>query len=66
MNNMLGTEDGWPWLLAITAIPAILQLATLPFCPESPKYLLLDKDDEMAAQTGNFRVGEKYSNLSSS
>merc|ERR1712088_395578 len=51
MNNMLGTEDGWPWLLAITAIPAILQLATLPFCPESPKYLLLDQEDEMAAQT---------------
>merc|ERR1719244_961259 len=50
MNNVLGTEDGWPWLLAITAIPAIFQLATLPFCPESPKYLLLDKDDEMAAQ----------------
>merc|ERR1712141_987102 len=48
MNNMLGTEDGWPWLLAI---PAILQLATLPFCPESPKYLLLDQEDEMAAQT---------------
>jgi len=51
MNNMLGTEEGWPWLLAITAIPAILQLATLPFCPESPKYLLLDQEDEMAAQT---------------
>jgi len=51
MNNVLGTEDGWPWLLAITAVPAILQLATLPFCPESPKYLLLDKDDEMAAQS---------------
>merc|ERR1711936_912658 len=32
-------------------IPAILQLATLPFCPESPKYLLLDQEDEMAAQT---------------
>ena len=56
MNNMLGTEDGWPWLLAITAIPAILQLATLPFCPESPKYLLLDQEDEMAAQTGGFSV----------
>merc|ERR1711892_101082 len=50
MNNVLGTEDGWPWLLAITAVPAIFQLATLPFCPESPKYLLLDKDDEMAAE----------------
>ena len=53
MNNVLGTEDGWPWLLAITAVPAIFQLATLPFCPESPKYLLLDKDDEMAAEAGN-------------
>jgi len=50
MNSVLGTEDGWPWLLAITAIPAIFQLATLPWCPESPKYLLLDKDDEMAAE----------------
>jgi len=51
MNNVLGTEEGWPWLLAITAVPALFQLATLPFCPESPKYLLLDKDDEMAAES---------------
>merc|ERR1719373_1170471 len=36
---------------ALTAAPALLQLATLPFCPESPKYLLLDKDDEMAANS---------------
>merc|ERR1711973_231264 len=50
MNNVLGTEDGWPWLLTITAIPAILQVASLPFCPESPKYLLLDKDDEHGAE----------------
>merc|ERR1711971_764166 len=32
------------------AIPAIFQIATLPFCPESPKYLLLDKDDEHGAE----------------
>merc|ERR1712018_924199 len=50
MNSVLGTESGWPWLLAMTAVPAILQLATLPFCPESPKYLLLDKDDEHGAE----------------
>merc|ERR1719336_3847414 len=50
MGSLLGTPDGWPWLLAITAVPAIFQVATLPFCPESPKYLLLDKDDEMAAE----------------
>merc|ERR1719188_1234569 len=51
MNVVLGTDEGWPWLLALTAVPAILQVATLPFCPESPKYLLLDKDDEMAANS---------------
>ena len=52
MTNCLGTENGWPWLLAITAVPAVFQIVTLPFCPESPKYLLLDKDDEMAATKG--------------
>ena len=47
---ILGTESGWPILLALTAIPAIMQLATLPFCPESPKFLLLDRDDEERAE----------------
>jgi len=50
MVNILGNDSGWPWLLAITAVPAIFQIATLPFCPESPKYLLLDKDDEHGAE----------------
>jgi SP family facilitated glucose transporter-like MFS transporter 1 len=50
MGSLLGTPEGWPWLLAVTAVPAIFQIATLPFCPESPKYLLLDKDDEHGAE----------------
>jgi len=50
MSNVLGNANNWPWLLAMTAVPSIFQLATLPFCPESPKYLLLDKDDEHAAE----------------
>ena len=33
-------------------IKKIFQIATLPFCPESPKYLLLDKDDEHGAEEG--------------
>merc|ERR1712079_976776 len=49
MRNVLGNEGGWPWLLFLTVIPGVLQLATLPFCPESPKHLLLDKDDEERA-----------------
>ena len=52
MKNVLGTESGWPLLLSLTIIPAIFQVLTLPFCPESPKFLLLDKDDEMAANKG--------------
>merc|ERR1712226_683762 len=48
MNNVLGNEAGWPFLLGLTIIPGILQLITLPFCPESPKYLLLEKTIQKA------------------
>ena len=30
---------------------SVLQLFTLPLCPESPKHLLLDRDDEGRAET---------------
>ena len=30
---------------------SFLQLFTLPMCPESPKHLLLDRDDEGRAET---------------
>lgn len=50
LGSILGTETLWPVLLAITIVPAIFQLVTLPFCPESPKYLLTSKGKEMEAQ----------------
>lgn len=50
LNSVLGTVNSWPTLLAITVVPAIFQLLTLPFCPESPKYLLLSKGKELEAQ----------------
>uniref|UniRef100_A0A2C9LLI0 Major facilitator superfamily (MFS) profile domain-containing protein n=1 Tax=Biomphalaria glabrata TaxID=6526 RepID=A0A2C9LLI0_BIOGL len=31
-------------------IPAIFSLVTLTFCPESPKYLLVNKSDDDAAE----------------
>jgi hypothetical protein len=52
LESVLGTEDLWPVLLAITAVPGLFQLATLPMCPESPKYLLLSKGQELEAQRG--------------
>lgn len=53
LESILGTENAWPVLLAVTVVPAIFQLVTLPICPESPKYLLLSKGQEMEAQRGN-------------
>uniref|UniRef100_A0A672FET7 Solute carrier family 2, facilitated glucose transporter member 11-like n=1 Tax=Salarias fasciatus TaxID=181472 RepID=A0A672FET7_SALFA len=45
LRELLGGEEYWPILLSTTCIPAILQLAILPWFPESPRYLLIDKGD---------------------
>ena len=58
LEQLLGTESQWPVLLCMTIVPAIFQVVTLPFCPESPKFLLLGKGKDMEAQRGN-----KYLNL---
>jgi len=44
--QILGNDSGWPYLFALTAIIGGVQLCMLPFCPESPRYLLAIKNDE--------------------
>ncbi|KAG0428509.1 hypothetical protein HPB47_024512, partial [Ixodes persulcatus] len=39
--QLLGNDDNWPYLFALAVIPSVLMLMSLPFCPESPKYLLM-------------------------
>ncbi|XP_018421417.1 PREDICTED: solute carrier family 2, facilitated glucose transporter member 11-like [Nanorana parkeri] len=46
LREILGTEELWPYLLSVSAVPALIQLVTLPFFPESPRYLLIDKGDK--------------------
>ncbi|XP_063346027.1 solute carrier family 2, facilitated glucose transporter member 11b isoform X1 [Pelmatolapia mariae] len=46
LRELLGKEEYWPILLSTTCIPAFLQLLILPWFPESPRYLLIDKGDE--------------------
>ncbi|KAG7480894.1 hypothetical protein MATL_G00061130 [Megalops atlanticus] len=46
LEELLGREEHWPILLSTTCIPAVLQLLILPWFPESPRYLLIDKGDE--------------------
>lgn len=43
IEQILGTNDGWPLLLGLAVVPALLQLVLLPICPESPRYLLITK-----------------------
>ncbi|KAM6174146.1 solute carrier family 2, facilitated glucose transporter member 5 [Erethizon dorsatum] len=50
LRNALASDEGWPILLALTGVPAALQLLLLPFFPESPRYLLIQKRDEDAAR----------------
>ncbi|XP_034050321.1 solute carrier family 2, facilitated glucose transporter member 11-like [Thalassophryne amazonica] len=48
LTEVLGTEPLWPYLLASNALPGIIQLLTLPWLPESPRYLLIDRGDRDA------------------
>ncbi|NXW64090.1 GTR11 protein, partial [Eurystomus gularis] len=46
LREVLGVDALWPVLMAANAIPALVQLLTLPFFPDSPRYLLIDKKDK--------------------
>ncbi|KAJ8415294.1 hypothetical protein AAFF_G00422740 [Aldrovandia affinis] len=50
LRELLGKEEHWPILLSTTFIPALMQLVILPWFPESPRYLLLDKGEEAACK----------------
>lgn len=52
IEQILGTNEGWPVLLGLAICPAILQLILLPVCPESPRYLLITKQWEEEARKG--------------
>lgn len=45
LSKVLGSDTLWPLLLALIAFPSLIQVCTLPFVPESPKYLILTKHD---------------------
>ncbi|KAJ8391168.1 hypothetical protein AAFF_G00095970, partial [Aldrovandia affinis] len=51
METIMGTPTHWPMLLAFTFIPAVVQCAMLPFCPESPRFLLINRNEENKAKS---------------
>uniref|UniRef100_A0A8C8RUP5 Major facilitator superfamily (MFS) profile domain-containing protein n=1 Tax=Pelusios castaneus TaxID=367368 RepID=A0A8C8RUP5_9SAUR len=48
LRELLGSESLWPLLLASSGLTALIQLVTLPFFPDSPSYLLIQKSNEDA------------------
>lgn len=49
IEGILGTEELWPYVLSLNAVPPILCCFILPFLPDSPRYLLLIKNERESA-----------------
>lgn len=47
---LLGTDTRWPFLMIIAAIPSVTQFFLLQFCFESPRFLLMNRNDEDGAR----------------
>ncbi|TRY96198.1 hypothetical protein DNTS_009399 [Danionella cerebrum] len=56
LESLLGSDKLWPVLLSLTVLPAVLQCALLPFCPESPRYLLINLNEEEQARKALVRL----------
>ncbi|PIK37218.1 putative solute carrier family 2, facilitated glucose transporter member 1 [Apostichopus japonicus] len=50
-------KTGWPILVFLTAVPSIIQLFILPFCPESPRWYYLMSDDKENVEKKLFKSG---------
>lgn len=50
LDKVLGTQELWPYALGFTIVPAINQLLTMPWCPETPRYLMIYKCDDVKAK----------------
>ncbi|XP_041655201.1 solute carrier family 2, facilitated glucose transporter member 1-like [Cheilinus undulatus] len=50
IEDIMGNATLWPLLLSFTVLPAILQCILLPLCPESPRYLLINCNEESKAR----------------
>ncbi|CAL8330348.1 unnamed protein product [Lota lota] len=51
IHEILGKEEHWPLLLSLIVIPTAIQLMLLPWFPESPRYLLMEKKNMNATIT---------------
>ena len=62
LETALGTERHWSMMLSLSLLPALTQYLVLPFCPESPRYLLLNRREEGEAEAGGSRHVQQGNN----
>lgn len=51
LESLMGNTSLWPLLLGFTLLPAVVQCLLLPLCPESPRYLLINCNEESKARS---------------
>ncbi|XP_062247336.1 solute carrier family 2, facilitated glucose transporter member 1-like [Platichthys flesus] len=49
--SIMGNASLWPLLLGCTLLPAVVQCVLLPLCPESPRYLLINCNEDSKARS---------------
>ncbi|CAF4333093.1 unnamed protein product, partial [Rotaria magnacalcarata] len=57
--KMLGTDSRWPLIMVIAALPSVTQFMLLQFCYESPRFLLMNLDDEKGARIALSAIRER-------
>ncbi|XP_061741796.1 solute carrier family 2, facilitated glucose transporter member 1 isoform X2 [Nerophis ophidion] len=56
LETMMGTKDLWDMMLSLSLIPALAQFLILPFCPESPRFLLLNQGEDSKAEAALLKL----------
>lgn len=59
LRRTLNTSVLWPVACSLSAVPATISLVILPFCPESPRFLFVKKNNEIAARKAFTRLNCK-------
>jgi sugar porter (SP) family MFS transporter len=62
--NLLGSKQNWRWLFLVPVVCGFIEMAVLPFCPESPSYLYVTKGErdarEALVRLQSEAVADKY------
>ncbi|TPP58254.1 Solute carrier family 2 facilitated glucose transporter member 14 [Fasciola gigantica] len=57
LKQAMKTEQLWPLLLGLNAVPCVLTAVCLLFIPESPRFLYIVRNDVESAKAAFFKIG---------